>query len=332
MPVIRSTPPVSTSADQTSGTPDHSDSAAAGRSGIRITAVLGSLGSIACFLWAVRDLSWTTFREQLAETDWRWIAIALILEISTYVVQGARWRVLLGSGTLRQMTQTIYAGLFVSEILPLRPGDTLRTWLMVRYTNRRTSDVITSVVWERWIDGLVLLASMWASSFIVPLPTWIGSALRVLLLAVIGVAAALIVVQRRHPRSRGDNKRIVPTSPCVWGYSVLLIGVQTLAFWTTLYAAGAHISAGAAVVVFLIVRLGTLIPSAPGNLGTHQAACITGLKLFGITGPIASSLSMLAFLVSTAPPYLLGWLAMTSSGFTLSSFVRANSRRSGLST
>ena len=235
MPVIRSTPRVSSSADQTSGTPGHSDPAT-GRSRIRITAALGSLVSIACFLWVVCDFSWRMFREQLAETDWRWIAIALILEISTYVVQGARWRLLLGSGTLRQMTQTIYAGLFVSEVLPLRPGDTLRTWLTVRYTNRRTSDVITSIIWERWIDGLVLLTSIWASSFIVPLPTWIGSALRVLLLAVIGVAAALIVIHKRHPRSRGD-KRIFPARPCVWGYSMLLIGAQTLAFWTALYAA-----------------------------------------------------------------------------------------------
>jgi uncharacterized membrane protein YbhN (UPF0104 family) len=291
---------------------------------------IGTLFSIGCLVWVIRSFSWADFVQQISRTDWRWIGIAVILDACTYVAQGARWRLLLGTGTLRQTTQAIYAGLFVSEILPLRPGETLRAWLMVLYTKRRTSEVVASLIWERWFDGFILLILLWASSMIVPLPSWMGSALHILLLALVVFTAALILWRSRRDGS-GRSNYLLPTRPCVWGYSVLLATGQILGFWAVLHAAGAPLSAGAAMVMFLIVKLGTLVPGAPGNLGTYQAACVAGLQLFGITGSNAASLSMLMFFISTVPLYLLGWLALTSSGLTVSGAIRAQLRQTVVS-
>jgi uncharacterized membrane protein YbhN (UPF0104 family) len=298
---------------------------------VKVIVGIGALFSLGCLVWVIRSFSWADFGQQIANTDWRWIGVAVILDACAYVAQGARWSLLLGTGTLRQTTQAIYAGLFVSEVLPLRPGETLRAWLMVLYTKRRTSEIVTSLIWERWLDGLVLLVLLWVSSMVVPLPRWIGSALHILLLVLVIFAAVLMVLQSRRDR-HGRSKYLLPVGPCVWGYSVLVAAAQIVAFWAVLHAAGAPLSAGAAVVVFLIVKLGTLIPGAPGNLGTYQASCIAGLSLFGITGSNAASLSMLVFFISTVPLYLVGWLALTSSGLTVSGAVRAQFRQTDVST
>ena len=143
--------------------------------------------------------------------------------------------------------------------------------------------------------------------------------------------AVLMVLQSHHDRP-GRSKYLFPVRPCVWGYSVLVAAAQISAFWAVLHAGGAPLSGGAAFVVFLIVKLGTLIPGAPGNLGTYQASCISGLKLFGVTGSNAASLSMLVFFISTVPLYVVGWLALTSSGLTVSGAVRAQLRQADVST
>jgi len=63
-----------------------------------------------------------------------------------------------------------------------------------------------------------------------------------------------------------------------------------------------------------MVRLGTLIPGAPANIGTFQFACVLGLGLFGVTGEPAAAFSMIVFLLLTVPLWSLGALAFSRAG------------------
>src|SRR5205823_5075081 len=132
-------------------------------------------------------------------------------------------------------------------ILPLRPGETLRAWMMILQTKLRTSEIVASLIWERWLDGFVLLVLLWVSSIIVPLPRWIGSALHILLLVLVVIMAVLMVLQSHHDPP-GRSKYLFPVRPCVWGYSVLVAAAQISAFWAVLHAGGAPLSGGAAFV------------------------------------------------------------------------------------
>jgi hypothetical protein len=74
--------------------------------------------------------------------------------------------------------------------------------------------------------------------------------------------------------------------------------------------------------VLLIVRIGTVIPGAPANLGTYQFAAVLGLMLFGVSREIAAPFSMILFTVLTAPLWLLGSVAMVQAGVSLSGIRR----------
>src|SRR5262245_21524270 len=66
-------------------------------------------------IWAARGFQPAKLLGQLAHVNWRWIALALVCDVASYVCQGARWRLLLkpvGEVTTLQSTQAIYAGLF----------------------------------------------------------------------------------------------------------------------------------------------------------------------------------------------------------------------------
>ena len=60
------------------------------------------------------------------------------------------------------------------------------------------------------------------------------------------------------------------------------------------FAPTAHLSAGAALMVFVFGTLGFVIPS-PGGMGTFHALAIAGLALYGIPKADAFSYAMIAF-------------------------------------
>jgi hypothetical protein len=68
----------------------------------------------------------------------------------------------------------------------------------------------------------------------------------------------------------------------------------------------------------LVVRLGTAIPNAPTNVGSFQFFAVLALRLFGEDKTIAAGFSMVYFLALTAPLWILGLLAISRTGISLS--------------
>jgi hypothetical protein len=68
----------------------------------------------------------------------------------------------------------------------------------------------------------------------------------------------------------------------------------------------------------LIVRLGTAIPNAPANIGSHQFFCVLALSLFGVAQTAAAGFSIVYFLALTLPLWILGLLALSRTGLSLS--------------
>src|SRR5262245_42108842 len=87
---------------------------------------IGWLLAAAGLIWVLHDIHPSKLAGQLAGIDWRWVALAMVCDVLSYVVQAVRWQLLLepvGRIGLLQATQAIYAGLFTNEVLPMRPGE-----------------------------------------------------------------------------------------------------------------------------------------------------------------------------------------------------------------
>jgi hypothetical protein len=63
----------------------------------------------------------------------------------------------------------------------------------------------------------------------------------------------------------------------------------------------------------------TAIPSAPANVGTYQFLTVLGLTLFGAEKTMATSFSIVAFVVLTIPLLLIGFAAILRIGLNLRS-------------
>src|SRR5262245_37516309 len=94
---------------------------------------LGYTLSAASLVWVLRGFNFRQTLAELPSLDWRYVLIAVIFDLSTYLSQGWRWNILLqpvGRPTFWRSVQAIYIGLYANEWLPLRPGEVIRCYLM----------------------------------------------------------------------------------------------------------------------------------------------------------------------------------------------------------
>jgi uncharacterized membrane protein YbhN (UPF0104 family) len=266
---------------------------------------------------ALRGLEWKSFREQMHLLDWRWLAVAVCFDIASYVAQGLRWRFLLRGAGVWQTTRAIYAGLFVNEVMPLRPGEALRAWLAARELNISPWKVLPTMVTERLLDAFWLVAAVLSALTVAPLPDVVVHAVEIVVAVLVAVTAAVWVTSKRGWTAVSTVKSGLSNGRALLWSAGFLIS-QGLAFWAVIRASHLSLGVFAAFAVMLVVRVGTLVPAGPANLGTHQFSTVLGLSLFGVPQSTAAAFSVVVFTVLTLPLLLIGLCACVSAGVTWS--------------
>ena len=99
--------------------------------------------------------------------------------------------------------------------------------------------------------------------------------------------------------------------------SLAMLLLQGASLWLVMLAYGLREPFAVGIAVFLIVHLGTALPSAPANIGTYQFFIVLGLTLLGVEKTSAAGFSLVVFAVLSAPLWALGFWAFTRSGLTL---------------
>jgi uncharacterized membrane protein YbhN (UPF0104 family) len=320
---------------------------------LRLRTLAGYLVAVVGLIWVFHDVELGPMLSAVSGLRWTWVGLAIAIDILTYMAQGFRWRLLLKPiGELRWLdaVRAIYAGLFASEILPMRPGEVLRAFLVSKQLNTPVSTVFPSIMVERLFDGVWLAIAIGVVAMLMPLPAGLlhaGDVLGVLIL----VAALLFLYEVLRLR---DDRGAVPVPSVAWpsgrierfrrhfreigrrpetfvafGVSPVLLLGQILAFWLVAIAyAPLHLAFWAAAATLIVIHLGTAIPNAPANVGTYQFFCVVALTLFGVDKTIATGFSVVVFVALTVPLWLLGSLALGQSGATLAG-VRAQIHGNG---
>lgn len=270
---------------------------------------------------------------------WGWVVLSLVVYSASFVFQGSRWQLLLrpvGDVTLHQATQAVYAGAFVNEVMPLRFGEMVRAWLVSRWAGLRLVAVLSSLVVERLFDAIWLALGIGLTAIIIPLTpelAWGADVLGLVVVLATLILAALVfrtLPARRDHEGRSKFARVfhsiasdlqtIGRSPSVYEALVVTLAfllVQAVSFWFMMLAFSLRVSVWEGAAVYLVVRLGTIIPNTPSNVGTYQLFTVLGLLLFGVGKTEATGFSLVVFIVHSVPLWGLGFLAFSRSGITL---------------
>ena len=312
----------------------------------RVRLALVYIFAAACLVWVFHDVHPRQLLAAMSIAHWWFVALAIIIDILTYVLQGIRWKLLLtpvGRLSSLRATQGIYAGLFANELFPLRVGELVRAFLVSGWLSARITMVLPSMAVERFLDALWLAAGIGVATIFLPLPETLIKASDVLGgIVLLATALFLSMVFRREQKAERGRHGFPPPilrrfshfasefaggireigASCRLYLAALLsagmLACQALALWFMLVACGIELPLWAGAVVLMVIRLGTAIPNAPANLGSFQLFSVLALNLlFGVEKTVAAGFSISCFLALTIPLWIIGLLAISRTGMTL---------------
>src|SRR5579863_2421501 len=312
----------------------------------RVLMIITLVVSVACLAWWMNGISWTELWEDIRELDWRWITVAAIADILVYVAQGWRWGLVLRPVTPVSPWSSfgaIFVGLFANEVLPLHAGELIRCFLLARWTKIPISVTMASALIERIFDGVLLIAGLFLSVRYIrhfPLSRSHARAIEIIttgsislaVLIVLGAALLAVAMYWREQTLDAlldarlfswahvfieDLHRIGHSRYLYFSFalSIPYLLLQVVPIYAIMQAYGFDaVSWAQAGALMVLLRLGGVLPQAPGNIGLFQVVSTLVLTLFGAPVAMARRFAFILFAVVTIPLLVVGFIALIASG------------------
>jgi uncharacterized membrane protein YbhN (UPF0104 family) len=252
------------------------------------------------------------------------LAGALGVYAGITLARGWRWHTILRRIEIPHQTADAFGltvvGYMGNNVLPARGGEVLRVLLLGERVGGRRLDIIGSIVAERLLDVLTVVG-------LFALMTWIGVAgapagRRPVAVALAGAALAVGVVGvYRALRRRGRLERLATTIRPFVRASQLMLGrtgavlicltiaiwlFEGLNFWLVGHSLDLGISLLDATFLAVLASFAAAIPSAPGYIGTYDAALVFGLEALDVSGGQALAFAVLVRFTIFVPITLAG--------------------------
>lgn len=287
-------------------------------------------------LWlALREADFSAMRAAMRVLDWRGLGLACALYWLGLGGRAWRWRALLAeldpvaAPARRDVAEVLLVGYAVNNVLPARLGELFRADYAKRRFALSRSGVLGTIVIERLADlAAILVCLAWGlhdlrgafvtgESALLDL-LHIAAALLALLAAGVWFArrtagAGLPPPLARRARALAAGLRALNRSSLARGATLtgLVWAAEVAALWAMLAALGVRLDPSQAMLVMSVASLSTLVPTAPGYLGTYQLVFATTLPALGwpaSLGVLASALIQLFLFGSVTLAGLLLYL------------------------
>lgn len=310
-------------------------------------AILGIVISVVLLWWVFRNESPAAILHEIRSADPWLFGLSILVATLGVVPRAIRWGILLRPVSRRvafypRLTATTI-GIAANNLLPARVGEFARAFSLSRLTRVPTAAAFGSLVIERVLDALVLLALLFGvmahPDF--PLVTQLAgvslraaAAFTVLLLGALGVVLLLLVLMptRAAALVEGFARRLLPAGlrrPVVDAMRSFLTGIAVLrdvrllllslawalvqwlfialSFLFGFWAFGID-EPGFVGALFLqsLIGVAVALPSSPGFFGPFEAAAKLGLSLWNVAPETAVSFAIGYHVGSFVPITLLG--------------------------
>ena len=273
--------------------------------------IAGIVISIGGIYWAFRDFQFSDFVASIQEVEIIYLVIATFLLWGSVWLRALRWKWLFkkaDSPSIPSLYRAELIGYFGNNVLPLRLGELLRSYIVGMENNLSKSFVIGTVVLERLMDMLALIFLAFLLLLINPLEESIRS--YVLWSGIISIFTLTIFlfILPRIKVIKADHKILIIIKQIVDGLlsirkeMVIPVIISSLLIWCIYWmdvfllqrAFQFNLSWAQVLTVLVISSVALSIPSAPGMIGTfHAAVKYTMVDLFAYSANEGNSFAIL---------------------------------------
>lgn len=299
-----------------------------------LMAILGIAIGALCLWLSARNVNWAEATRIFRSVDLAGVAIGVVLYGVAMVMRAIRWRAILAFRapvSAGMSLQALVTGYAVNSALPARLGELFRADYLARRTGLSRSAVLASIFIERLLDllavvgilavGLALAGGGDAASRNVLIGGTVVAAVGVGMLLLIATRlsqsnaeAALSLLIARLPGGKAIAARLgamlgdfaqllrVVRTP---RFALIALGtlpiwaVEIAAIWSICGAVGVELKLAGMLSLMGGASLSTLLPTAPGYVGSYQFAFVLILGQFGIgaTSAIVAATTVQIYLI-----------------------------------
>jgi len=295
-------------------------------------------GVLVAIAWFARGFDFARLGAALRGAAWPLIALAALLNLTlNSAARTMRWRALLDADphSGRPVRFWTLAGILLesqamNNVLPFRVGEAVRTIALNERTGHPVGIAIAAQVAEKPVEiaslalvGLPIVLSQRTSGMLVS--RWF-----LLVGVVLGAAAILAVLRRTRLRGRDgegwarrsarqmlDALRVVDRPRGAWlaslAWAVASDLVDLVSIGLCAVAVGIDAGPAAWCAVLVAVNVAIAVPSAPAQLGVHEAGAVLVLVGLGVDREQALAFALLYHGAHLLPSTLAGGAALATT-------------------
>ncbi len=322
---------------------------------MKLRTAIVSLLALGLLAWFLRGTNFADVWFQVQRVRAELLVASFVLICLTFVARTIRWRYLLsplGETKFRTVFRATVIGFGALALLPVRVGDVIRPYLLARQERLSVSSVFATVVMERVLDLVAVLALLavyvWGFTGGSDLPPRLLGPIKASATVAAVAAATLLAIMwvlATHPERIGGLAaavaRFLPGKlservgqlastfssgfaaarsirqlvlALVWSF-VLWLGIAAQA-WTVTIAFGIPMSFPGTFLLQSMLVIGVAVPT-PGGVGSfHEAYRLGVTTFFGASRDQAVAAALVTHLISFIPPVLGGILFMAQDGLS----------------
>jgi hypothetical protein len=295
---------------------------------------IGILISAAALAFAASRVDRGDAARAFRDADYVWLLPGIAAAVASLLCRTLRWRLLLQPVNVRlgRLFGVLTLSYAITALFPLRLGDVARVYLLGGLESRSKVWVLSTMIVERLLDGLMVIAIVLILAPIAPIPDWVWPGLYVLGIgALLAMAVSLLLWRRRRyallladrlpkrvtgqlhgaGRSAAEGfavfrSRRRAAGAVVWSVLAWLCGGCMM--WALLPAFDLPNTATVAFFLLGMSAISMVIPSAPGFVGVYHAFIIeTLVSVFDAPAGPAASYAVLTHLLLFVPNVLFGF-------------------------
>lgn len=277
------------------------------------------VASVLLFICA-RAIDWTRALEVAATARPAWLALAVVANGAILVAWAMFWLTLVpraeGQASYGRMFEVVSVASALMNTVPFGGGHASSVVLLARRGGTTHRGALSVLALDQLGEGIAKVLAFLLVAVIVPLPAWMRAGITTVSLAVGAWFIALMIASRWATGLEvlKDLRRSTIAIGCV----LAMKAVEIIGIVAVQHAFGIRVPFGGTLLVFAALVLATMLPIAPANLGTYEAAAFLAYRYLGLGPEHALGLAVVQHICFLIPTAGLGYALLSARTFSRS--------------
>jgi uncharacterized membrane protein YbhN (UPF0104 family) len=300
----------------------------------RSIAVLGWLGATALLLYFANRVDRAQLSAAMSMVSWSWIAVAVAANAMILLSWAALWWSVSPNAERPRYATMFEVNAMASALMNTMPflgGHAAAVVLMVKRAGMSRPGALSVMALDQLGEGLAKISIFLVVAIAAPIPGWMRIGVATVSAAVGGLLLALVIAAHGHARirppegarltllgrgrhlaahwaERMETLRSAKRSFVGLSFAIGTKVAEGAGLLAVQHAFGVDLSIGSTALVLAAVVLASILPIAPGNVGTYEAGAIVAYRHLGLDPSMATILAVASHVCFMIPSVGIGYL------------------------